>query len=77
METFQLNEESADGKHEMQVRLIKVDKGELLTIDNPNNQNSIRDHAHLYGVEIADNDKKKQVTCTRYPRKWPIRSNKN
>ncbi len=35
METYQLSTESVDGKFEMSAKFIKVDRSELLTIENP------------------------------------------
>ena len=61
MEIYQLNTESVDGNFEMPVKFIKVDKSELLTIENPHYAQLIRDNAHLSGVEITDNDKKSQL----------------
>ena len=61
MEIYQLNAESVNGNFEMPVKFIKVDKSELLTIENPHYAELIRDNAHLTGVEITDNDKKNQL----------------
>ena len=58
METYKLDVESLDGKHEMKVKFIKVDKGELLPINNPHYAELIRDNSHLSKVIIADNDKR-------------------
>ena len=61
METHQLNVESVNGKQKLQVRLITVDKGELLTIDNPNYRNLIRDYGDLCGAAVTDNDIKSKL----------------
>ena len=61
MGTYKLDVESLDGKHEMKVKFIKVDKGELLSINNPRYAELIRDNSHLSKVIIADKDKKSQL----------------
>ena len=53
--------ESVDDSYEMEVRLTKVNKGELLSIDNPRYEQLIRKHQHLKQVEIADHDSKQQL----------------
>ena len=61
METYKLDVESLDGKHEMKVIFIKVDKGELLSINNLHYTELIHDNLHLSKVIIADKDKKSQL----------------
>ena len=61
MESYQLTAESVDDNHKMNAKFIKVNKAELLSIENPNYQGLIRNHAYLKGVKIADNDKKRQL----------------
>ena len=50
-----------DDSYEMEVRLTKVNKGELLSIDNPRYEQLIRKHQYLKQVEIADHDSKQQL----------------
>ena len=61
MEIYQLDTESVNEDFKMPVTFIKVDKAELLTIENPHYAELIRNNAHLSGVEITDNDKKNQL----------------
>ena len=46
----------------MDVNLDKVNKGELLTLDNPNYDSVILKYPHLKGVELRDLDSKPQLT---------------
>ena len=52
---------SVDDSYEMEVRVTKVNKGELLRIDNPRYEQLIRKHQHLKQVEIADHDSKQHL----------------
>ena len=61
METYDAVIESLDNSYQMNVRLTKVNKGELLTIDNPKYDQLIKEHQHLKQVEILDHDKKQQL----------------
>ena len=49
---------STDGKEELKVDVTKVEKGELLMLENPNYQALINSHAHLEGVRMEDTDLK-------------------
>ncbi|KAL9978185.1 hypothetical protein ACROYT_G015679 [Oculina patagonica] len=40
------------------VKLAKVNKGELLAVDNPKYQQSINNHSHLKGIKLDDFDTK-------------------
>ena len=53
--------ESIDGSFRMNVKLTKVNKGELLTVDNPKYQQLINNYSHLKGIEIKDRDTKQQL----------------
>lgn len=61
LETYQLKVESIDHQYEMEVRMMKVDKAQLLTVDNPHYEELIRDHAHLKGITVNDYDKKSKL----------------
>ena len=61
IETYQLTVESIDRQYEMAVKLMKVDKSELLTVDNPNYEGLIDHYPHLKGVTITERDKKSQL----------------
>ncbi len=53
--------ESEDDSYKMDVRLMKVNKGELLSIDNPRYEQLIQKHQHSRQVEIVDHDSKQQL----------------
>ena len=61
LETYGTVIESLNGDYKMPVNLIKVNKGELLTVDNPNYGTLIASHSHLKGVEMNDNETKPQL----------------
>ena len=42
------------GKFQMNVRMAKVDKEELLHVDNPNYQQLIKTYRHLEGINMDD-----------------------
>ena len=50
-----------NGKFAMPVEVTKVDKGELLFIDNPNYEETIAKNPHLSGVVMNDQDKKSRL----------------
>ena len=49
---------STDGKEELKVDATKVEKGELLMLENPYYQALINSHAHLEGVQMENTDPK-------------------
>ena len=61
LETYSTVIESMDGSFQMNVPLIKVNKAELLTIDNPKYEQMIRGNRHLKGIKINDCDEKPQL----------------
>jgi hypothetical protein len=61
MESYDVVIESVDDSYKMDVRLMKVNKGELLSIDNPRYEQLIQKHQHLRQVEIVDHDSKQQL----------------
>ena len=61
MDIYELNAESVDGQYRMPVKFIKVNKPELLAVENPNYADLIRDNAHLSEVVITDKDTKSQL----------------
>ena len=61
LEMYDTQVESLDGNFSMSVKLTKVHKGELLTVDNPRYQQLISNHSHLKGIEIEDFDTKEQL----------------
>ena len=50
-----------NGKFAMPVGVTKVDKGELLFLDNPNYKETIAKNPHLSGVVMNDQDKKSRL----------------
>ena len=61
MEIYELTVESLDGQHKMPVNFIKINKAELLSVENPHYADLVRDNAHLSEVKIADSDTKDQL----------------
>lgn len=50
-----------DGKFSLPVEVTKVNKGELLFIDNPRYQRMIEENPHLKGVKMEDLDQKERL----------------
>ena len=61
LETYQTVVESVDGEFNMRVDLIKVNKSELMSIENPHYKTLIDTYPHLEGVYIHDDDMKSQL----------------
>ena len=58
LETYETEIQSVDGNFSMQVDLIKVNKSELLSVDNPHYNILVDTYPHLNGVHIHDDDAK-------------------
>ena len=58
VELVTINVGDISGKFTMPVEVTKVDKGELLFLDNPNYEETIAKNPHLSGVVVYDQDKK-------------------
>ena len=58
LETYETEIQSVDGNFSMQVDLIKVNKSELLSVDNPHYNILVDTYPHLKGVHIHDDDAK-------------------
>ena len=58
LEVYDTVVESLDGNYQMSVKMTKVNKAELLSIDNPNYGQLINEYPHLQGVKITDRDTK-------------------
>ena len=56
METYQATVEDLTGEFKMDVKLTKVNKGELLSSDNPRYQALISKYPHLKEVKMSDHD---------------------
>ena len=61
LEMYDTMVESLDGSYQMSVKLTKVNKGELLWIDNPKYKQLVDKYPHMYGVTITDRDMKGQL----------------
>ena len=61
LEVYNTLIESLDGNFSMSVKLTKVHKGELLTVDNPKYQQLIDNYSHLKGIKLDDFDTKEQL----------------
>lgn len=61
LEVYDTVVESLDGNYQMSVKLTRVNKAELLSIDNPKYRQLINKYPHLQGVKITDHDKKDQL----------------
>jgi hypothetical protein len=61
MEFYDEKISSIDGNYEMNVNLTKVDKTELLSINNPDYKGLIEQYQHLESVKMDDYDTKPQL----------------
>ena len=61
MEFYDAKISSIDGNYEMNVNLTKVDKTELLSINNPGYKRLIEQYQHLESVKMDDDDTKPQL----------------
>ncbi|XP_028407544.1 uncharacterized protein LOC114530162 [Dendronephthya gigantea] len=61
MELSTINVKSLDSQFDMDVSVTKVDKPELLHVDNPNYDQLITNYPHLHGVTMNDNDQKPKL----------------
>ena len=58
IEVFKTTVRSKSGDFEMQVNLMKVNKGELLSIENPRYEQLMKTYPYLKGVQMDDTDVK-------------------
>ena len=58
LEIYNMKFDSLNGSFSLPVKATKVNKSELLSIDNPNYPELITQHPHLKGVKMNDNDVK-------------------
>lgn len=61
LEVYDTVVESLDGNYQMSVKLTKVNKAELLSIENPKYEQLVDKYPHLRGVKITDRDTKDQL----------------
>ena len=56
VEIYNVKVKSIDGDFTMDVNVTKVDKPQLMHLDNPNYETLLKNHSHLNGVQINDVD---------------------
>ena len=61
MEQSTVRVKATNGEFAMDVNVTKVDKGELLFVDNPNYAKLVKSYQHLEGVEMEDKDQKQKL----------------
>ena len=61
MEMSTVKAEALDGKFIMDVNVTRVDKGDLLVLDNSNYEQLLRTYKHLEGIQMADNGRKPKL----------------
>jgi hypothetical protein len=61
MELRTVNVKASSGQFEMAVEVAKVEKGELVLLENPQYQQLIKNYPHLEGVAMEDTDAKEQL----------------
>ena len=66
IEIFDAKISSIDGNFELDAKLTKVNKSELLTINNPEYDVLIGRYQHLNAVRMDDKDTKDKLTIQRY-----------
>ena len=69
-ESYQVNIQLLDHQYEIAVKLMKTDKSELLTVDNPRYEEVIDQYPHLKGVTITEHDKRTSSASTHCIRQW-------
>ena len=58
MEIFKTTVSSRSGDYSLDVSLTQVNRGELLSLENPRYEQLIKTYSHLRGVEMDDTDAK-------------------
>ena len=58
MEIYKTFLSSRSGDYSLEVNLIKVNRGDLLRLENPHHERLIKTYSHLKGVEMDDKDSK-------------------
>lgn len=61
MQTFDVVMESVKGEFTLNVNVTKVERRELLTLDNPKYKELLSNHLHLKGVQMDDTDDKDEL----------------
>ena len=58
MEIFKTTVSSKSGDYSLNISLTKVNRGELLSLENPRYEQLIKTYSHLRGVEMDDTNAK-------------------
>ena len=61
LETYKTSVSSVTSDFKMDVNLVKVNKEELLSVDNPEYDKLIKKYPHLKGVEVVDHDSQSKL----------------
>ena len=61
MEVYRIKIKSATGDFEMEADVTKVDKPQLMTVENPRYKSLLKKHPHLKGVVMDDTDDKPRL----------------
>ena len=70
MEIFKTTVSSRSGDYSLDVNLTKVNRGELLSLENPRYEQLIKTYSHLRGVQLDDTDAIASSSC--YYRNWGV-----
>ena len=61
VEIYNVSVSNESGSFSLQTEVTKIDRGELLTIDNPKYQEIINSYPHLKGVHMDDQEEKQKL----------------
>ena len=61
LETCKTSISLVSGDFKMDVNLVKINKEELLSIDNPRYDDLIKKYTHLKGIEVVDHNSKSKL----------------
>ena len=61
MQVYEVVMRSVTGDFSLNVNVTKIEKRELLTLDNPRFSNLVKSHPHLRGVKMEDSDTKARL----------------
>ena len=61
VQIYNVNIKSVDGDFSMDINLTKVDKPQLMHLDNPNYTTLLKNHSYINGVQVNDVDVNPQL----------------
>ena len=62
MQVYEVRMQSLSGEFDLDVNVTKIEKRELLSLENPRYKDVVEKHAHLRGVRMDDDyDEKEQL----------------